>query len=452
MKRKERGFDLDSGEIQGLADLTMKSLKGAGFTDVIVYIIHSRVELTRFDERGVSLSGTNDGTLICLNLGNGKSKFCAYLDVSSESEIKKKIPRLKELSRACQKTDVYAGLPEPVDYKECAGMWDPRVNELDHSEILEEMGNKISESPHLDTAGIIRNRSEKLAILTSEGEEGFFKRSLAEFNCRVIGKEKGSGQGIAVSTSLQKFKWNKEFEMACTLAERAENPRKIEPGRYRVILGPAVVANLIGEIGNAASAYMVDAGMSFFVDADGKQVSSKKFSLWDWGSVPEGPASSPFDMEGVPAQKTPVIKNGRALSLLHNLTTAKKFGKTTTGNAGWISPAPTNLIVESGNIPEEKIVEESENAIWINGNWYTRFQDYREATFSTVTRDALFRIENGEVKYPIKGLRISDSMLNLLRNIGGGSKERKWIKWWDAETPVLSPSLIIDGLNLTTPS
>ena len=64
-------------------------------------------------------------------------------------------------------------------------------------------------------------------------------------------------------------------------------------------------------------------------------------------------------------------------------------------------------------------------------------------------RDACFVISNGKITTPIQGIRISDEIPRQLSNIDSLSKTRKWISWWEVETPVLAPSIVVKDVPVT---
>jgi PmbA protein len=72
--------------------------------------------------------------------------------------------------------------------------------------------------------------------------------------------------------------------------------------------------------------------------------------------------------------------------------------------------------------------------------------------FSAIPRDAMFLIENGKIVRPLREMRISDSIPRMLANISALTKERKWIKWWEVETPTLAPAAMIDKVKFTRSS
>ena len=85
----------------------------------------------------------------------------------------------------------------------------------------------------------------------------------------------------------------------------------------------------------------------------------------------------------------------------------------------------------------------------VTNNWYTRFQNHVTGEFSTLPRDAVLMVENGEITHAISGIRLSDSMPRLISSIKAISRERRWIRWWEVETPVLAPAIVVDGMRLT---
>jgi len=133
------------------------------------------------------------------------------------------------------------------------------------------------------------------------------------------------------------------------------------------------------------SAFTLSPGFTFLVSSYSSTLISNK-------------ASSSFDEEGVPTQKTKIIDKGVLKTYLHNTSTAKKHNVKTTGNAGLISPNASNLILEggSGNPFDVK------KGIYVTNLWYTRFQNYATGDFSTIPRDGMFLIENGEITKPVK--------------------------------------------------
>jgi PmbA protein len=171
--------------------------------------------------------------------------------------------------------------------------------------------------------------------------------------------------------------------------------------------------------------------------------------LRDYGVIEGGVDGRGFDDEGFPTRENVIIEEGVLKTYLHNSTTAKKFNTSSTGNAGIIDPHPWNLVVDPGSVSIDDMIREVKKGVMVTNNWYTRFQNLRSGEYSTIPRDAAFLIENGKIKHPVVGLRISDSLPRQLANIIAISKERRWIEWWEVSIPTLAPSMLIKSVMIT---
>ncbi|MHB1868931.1 MAG: metallopeptidase TldD-related protein, partial [Nitrososphaerales archaeon] len=219
-------------------------------------------------------------------------------------------------------------------------------------------------------------------------------------------------------------------------------------GIYDVIFSSTVVANILPVAANA-SAFAIESGNSFLADKLDQEVAVKSLTVEDYGVFNLGLGGRIFDDEGTPTRTNKIVSNGKFVGMLHNSTTAKKFGKKTTGNAGIIGPRPTTIVFSNGDVPFDEMIRETKQGVLITNNWYTRFQNMRTGDYSTVPRDAAFRIEAGQIKEPIAGLRVSDSIPRQLSNIEAISKERDWVRWWEVNTPTLAPAMKIKGVHIT---
>ena len=229
----------------------------------------------------------------------------------------------------------------------------------------------------------------------------------------------------------------------------SDPPIVIDPGKYDIILGRPALGNLLNYTASFAGAYSALVGYSCFIKKIGQKVASELVTLKDDGRLPNGINSSKSDDEGVPTQETIIIENGVFKTFLHNTSTAKYFKTETTGNAGIISPEPWNIVLESGDFTEDELISDIKKGVYIENATYTRFQNPVEGTFSSILRDGIFLIENGEIKRGIKGARLSDSILNILASIDGISKNKEQILHWWMENPVIAPVVRARNIGIT---
>ncbi|GAH24958.1 unnamed protein product, partial [marine sediment metagenome] len=72
-----------------------------------------------------------------------------------------------------------------------------------------------------------------------------------------------------------------------------------------------------------------------------------------------------------------------------------------------------------------------------------------DGILSTIPRDGMFIIENGEISKPVRELRISDTMFNIFGNIKALGKEIKQIKSWEVAIPTFIPAVLLEDINIT---
>jgi|YelNatPaOPRAMG01_1025707.scaffolds.fasta_scaffold00551_17 PmbA protein len=222
-----------------------------------------------------------------------------------------------------------------------------------------------------------------------------------------------------------------------------------KPGKYDVLMSPYLVGNLMSYGSSLFSAYSVDAGMSCFDSKIGQKVASDMVNLIDDPRNFSGDAAVQVDEEATPTQRLTMIQDGVLKTYLHSTSTARKFGAETTGNAGIISPHPWQLNLLPGKEKFDDMLHEMKHGLFIKNAWYTRFQDYRNGIFSTVPRDGIFTVENGEITGSIRGIRISDSIPGILMHIEGISKEQMNVKWWQEIHSSFMPYVLARNLTIS---
>lgn len=310
---------------------------------------------------------------------------------------------------------------------------------------------KKEAGPHTDAGGIFLTSVADIYQVSSEGPIGEDTRSAVELSIRAFSEKESSGHGVECSSTLQGFNPARAGQKAGSIAKQAKNPRPGTEGKYDIVFDPLFSGSLLGMWGSMASAYSVMLQMSIFVDKLNQKVASDKVTLRD---VPAAYSISNriFDDEGVPAQENIIIEKGTLKTYLHNTSTAKFFKTKTTANAGIVSPGPWNIEMGSGDGTKENLFNQIKTGLYLTNTWYTRFQNYKDGDFSTIPRDGIFFIKNGEIQESWKDIRLSDNALKMLNNIEGISKERQHVHWWsEADPPSLSPYILIKNVQITRP-
>jgi len=212
------------------------------------------------------------------------------------------------------------------------------------------------------------------------------------------------------------------------------------------LLESHVTADLLELIGASLLAESVQKGKSLFAGRLGQQVAAPLLNLIDDGLRPGGLESAPFDDEGNPRQRTPLIEQGRLSSFLYDQYSANREGRASTGNASRPSslsppvPAMSNLYLEPGERSFAELVSQMDRGIVITNVLGMHTANPVSGDFSVGAGGQW--VEGGRVRHPVKGIAISGNVLELLSRVAAvGSDLRFWGQ-------VGAPSLLVERLDV----
>ena len=78
-----------------------------------------------------------------------------------------------------------------------------------------------------------------------------------------------------------------------------------------------------------------------------------------------------------------------------------------------------------GTTSTQDLIRDTARGLYITRFWYTRVVTFPDCVITGMTRDGVFMIENGEIAYPVKNLRFTQSYANALANVVAiGSEDR----------------------------
>ena len=342
----------------------------------------------------------------------------------------------------------YLGIAGKTAAKSRRTVWKPPPDEK-LSDFVHRAVNTSLENGALKSAGTLYNEQADHYLCSSAGIKRFENGSSLYLSIRCFVDDEASGHSVVSSLNERNFRPEKAAEKAATLARLVGKPQTGTEGKYDAVLDPMIVATITSEVGSMSSSFSVMSGFSCFAGRIGKKVASPQVTIEDDGTRQVHGRRS-FDDEGVAVRKTKIISKGVLKTFLHNTSTAKKFRTKTTGNAGLIEPEAFSISMEGGKESKDALMEEVRDGLYINNVWYTRYQNRKVGSFSTIPRDAILRIRKGEIAGSVKNVRITENLLKLLQKIDAVSKEREHIYWWlESYTPSTVPYALVRKLNIT---
>jgi TldD protein len=232
------------------------------------------------------------------------------------------------------------------------------------------------------------------------------------------------------------------------VAKRAIEQLEAKPpkgGTFPVVLGPNVVGVFVHEaFGHLAEADLALAG-GVLASNLGKKIASDVVTFYDDGTVNGAFGSFKYDDEGVPAQKTLLIKDGVVAGLMHNRETAQKFNVEPTGNAR-AEDFRVEPIIRMRNTfmaPKDCSFEELLEGIRF-GYYFKSFRGGQaniDGTFQVGIQEA-YEIVNGELGEAVRNASISGNTLETLFKVDAVGKD---FKLWPGRCGKGQTAFICDG-------
>jgi PmbA protein len=411
-----------------------------------VKLTRSRVTQVRFSNNLIDITNEWNEELASVFLAKNGRTF--VFDLKSEDDLDGIASRALSALKSIEKNEDFFSLNDKKSTYRNKKMRDEKLRQIEGQEFVNDFIDEVK--PFVKRVGGVFYKKEVDEEVLTPFNRGTERQFGIEFVSRAFDDNDYPVQtSIATSTDEDIKKLATQVDETLKLTKMVKNIKEGREGKYNVIFSPLCFASIVSYTIPMASAFQIDSGMSMFADRMGEKIGNSILTVYDDPSDDTMFNSRSFDEEGSPTRKTPVIEKGLVKNFLHNFSTAKKYGVETTGNAGIVSPGPWQISVEPGTEDIDDMISSTRKGLLINNTWYTRFQDYREGIFSTIPRDGIFYIENGEIKESWGGIRISDSLLHLYKNIEGISRETDKVKWWDETMFTKSPFVAVAEVNIS---
>ncbi len=438
-------------DVLAKTEAIVKKGKALGADEVLAKTTLGKYRQTRFSNNQIDITVAWNDYVTDVSLAWKKRLVATQIRDFQNTE--KIMENLFKLAKVSKENPTYEGIAKGT-YKYSTPSADKKLQELENpSKYVHEAieAAKKEAGAGVSAGGILYTKYEDVYLVSSEGPVGQDARSAIELSIRAFSQIDASGHGVECCSSLKDFRPSRAGEKAGTIAKLAKNPKQGDEGKYDIIFDPLFFGSMLSTWGSMASAYSIMIQLSVFVDKLGKKVASDIVTFRDKPAA-YSVNSRVFDDEGFPAQENVFIDHGILKTYLHNTSTSKKFKTETTGNAGLVQPTPWNIEMDPGSMSKDELFSQVKRGLYLTNTWYTRFQNYAVGDFSTIPRDGILLIENGEIKQSLKDLRLSDNVLKLLSQITGISKERQHVHWWiEADPPSLSPYVLAKDVQMTRP-
>jgi len=395
-----------------LRDVAQRALRAAKGDQAEALVIARTGSLTRYANAAIHQNVTSREADVTIRVVIGKRRATATTNRLDEEGLRRAAEAATELARRAPEDPTFGGLPEPRPIATAPSAYVERTAEatpMDRARAVKILCD-TAKAQKLVCAGFVSSNVQEIAVASTTGTWAYAPQTHAEVQIGAIGED-GSAFAQRVSPDFKELDVDGAANEAVSKAVRAQRPRDMEAGTYEVVLEPYCVRDMVGFLSSHFTGLAVEEGRSFVGGKIGQQVTGAITLVED----PFDPQSMPraFDFEGQPSERVTLLEGGIARGIVYDSGTAHRVGARNTGHAlpsnAFMPSAPMHVRFEAGDASHEALVAGVKKGLLVTRFHYTRWVHQLRTIVTGMTRDGTFAIENGEIAYPIKNLRFTQS-------------------------------------------
>lgn len=397
---------------QELRDVAQRALAAAKGEGAEALVIARTGSLTRYANAAIHQNVTSREAEVRIRVVVGKRRATATTNRLDAEGLRVAAEAASDLARRAPEDPTFAGLPVPRPIAAAPSAYVERTAEttpLDRARAAKILCD-AARAQRLVCAGFVSSNVQEIAIASTTGTWVYSPETQAEVQIGAIGDD-GSAFAQRVSPDFGALDVEGASREAVSKAVRAQNPRDMAPGTYEVVLEPYCVRDMVGFLSAHFTGLAVEEGRSFVGGKIGQSVTGPvtlNDDPFDAHGMPR-----PFDFEGQPSERVTLLERGVARGIVYDSNTAHRASARNTGHAlppnAFMPSAPMHARIEPGDASHEELVAGVKKGLLVTRFHYTRWVHQLRTIVTGMTRDGTFAIENGEIAYPIKNLRFTQS-------------------------------------------
>ncbi len=431
--------------------LATRLLNAAGAGQLEALVRDEAVALTRFTQNAIHQNLAERDTSVRVRaIVDGRTGVAVTNDLS-EASLRAVVERARAVAAFAPREDDPPGLVANTQPAAPSGAFVAATADASPAERARIAADTIGavERAGLWAAGYVTTSRSGLTIANSSGTLVSFDGTDSGLNVKANGPD-ATGFAERYANDVAQLDGRALGEIAVQKALSGAQPAAVEPGPWTVILEPAAFGELLSHLNEHFSAQAFDEGSSFLCDGLDRAYMGANVTLADDFAHPLF-AGRPFDFEGYPTRRLPLIANGIAKHVVTDATWAKKLGLPNTGHGlpapSASGPEPEHLVVSGGDKTVDQLISETERGLLITRFWYIRSVDQRKTIVTGMTRDGTFEIRDGRLAGGVRNLRFNQSILEALNNVEFSSTQSRTAGY---SYNIVSPAAKIENFHFTS--
>ncbi|MBQ7812140.1 MAG: TldD/PmbA family protein [Bacteroidales bacterium] len=458
-------FNVSEPQLQTLAAAALSH--GGDFCDM--YFEHTTFFNLLLKDGVVSSGGFHTDFGVGIRVLKGEKTGYAYSENTEMEDMLKAAKAASTIALGASGSRTYSAVndkafdlyPMQKNWRDCsAASFLPFLKDLERA-IFEKDGRIVK---------VIARMSDSVSdvmMYNSLGELTCDTRPMGSVTATAVFQQNGRTENATVSRS---YRTGAELIGQALIAEIAGEvvkgiderfeARRPKGGQMSVVMGAGASGILLHEaMGHAFEADFNRKGQSIFSDRLGTQVCPKGVNVVDDGTVAFNRGSGNYDDEGVPAQKTYMVRDGVLESYLHDRISAAWYGVPSTGNGRRenfrYNPIPRMraTYMESGDADPADIIASVTHGIYVDefSNGQVKIG---EGDFTFFVKSG-FLIEGGRLTAPVKDINIIGNGPQALADIVAVGNDFKiddgtWTCGKEQSVPVSCgmPTVLVNNLTV----
>ena len=284
-------------------------------------------------------------------------------------------------------------------------------------------------------------------LATSEGFSNGYNKSNFSASCSVIA---GNGSNMQTDYDFDSKVFFSDLRNSSDIGVKAAkntllkcNPKKIKTCQMDVVFHPRVARTLLAHFASLVNGSSIVRGSSLLKEKLNQKIFKSEINIIDDPNIIRGLSSKPFDDEGCSMEKIILIENGVLKNWILDTTTAKQLSmvsnsRASRGVSSPPTPSHTNMFIDNGSKSSKQLLNEVNNGFYVTEligqgvNLITG--DYSRGASG-------FKIENGEISFPINEVTIADN-LNDMFNKMTVANDLEFLY------SINTPTLVIEGMTV----
>lgn len=436
----------------------------SGAAEAEVFIIKS--EGSGFSIEKNSISSLSGGVENGIGIRVIKDKKIGFAYCTSEDKAEDSVKKALSLSRLGTELDFT--FPDPESTQKIENIYDDRIINFNSEEALKGTMKLIEAAQDVDSEivvsrGGIGYSNETFAIANSKGLEVTDSGTEIAAGVGTVLKKKSMSTGFDdFSSRTLDIDFAQIGKNAAELAQKGQDAKKIEGKEMTVLFTPHAVSNLL-EFITVPALYgeAVHKGESVYSDKAGETVVSENISIIDDGTLSGGLNSAVVDDEGVPSKRNVLVENGVLRGFLYNQSSALEFKAESTGNAmrtdrlsnsrNYRSPPVVkgrNIVVKGNPKKIDNLISEVDEGVLVHDIMGAHTSNPVSGDFS-VNSSILFKIEKGEVVYPVISAMLAGNFHEYLKKVNDIGDDFKLISGGLTPVSFFIPTISFEGIRVT---